>query len=146
MRIARVRADGHDRRVIEFQRLLLHQPHEVLLRVEFSPVDPAGQAVSDRREQAVLAPLEGLGRPLVTGDVRRIPRGHHGCQCVGRREHLDAQCAHDLERAAVDAAHVGDGVARRVLHQHATYAAEHCGQRLDHLLAPTVRLHVDAQS
>ena len=77
MRVAGVRADGHDGRVVELETLIAHQRDQVLLCVELRPLAAQGEVAADRREEAVLGALEGLGCALVAGDVRRIPRGHH---------------------------------------------------------------------
>ena len=58
-----------------------------------------------------------VGGALVAGDIGRIPGGDHRGERVGGGEHLDAERPHQVERAAVDAADVWDGVAWRVLHQ-----------------------------
>ena len=120
----RVRADGHDRRMVEFEPLVEHQLRQVLLRVVLGPRDAHRQATVHRREERVLGALEGLGRALVALQVGGVPGRDDRGQGVGRGRHVHGERSNQVERAAVDATDVRDGVAGRVLHQHPARAVE----------------------
>ena len=94
----------------------------------------------------VLRAVERLRGALVALQVGRVPGGDHRGQGIGRGNDVHTERADQVERARVDAADVRDGVAGRVLHEHAARAAEQGLEVFEHLLAAAVRLDVEAES
>ena len=115
---------GHDARVVGHEAAGLEAGADEGLDLALLDGRARGQPLLDEGEGLVLG-HHGVARGAVVQLLLlRRPAGLEHLDEVGGGDHLGPRGAHHLHRARVDAAHVGDGRARAVLHGHALHGGE----------------------
>ena len=129
VRVAGVRTDGHDGRVVELEAFVAQAAAPgVAGRRTRSTVTPMASRLCIAEKRASLRAIERLGGALVAGTSAASQAATTEASASADESDLHAERADQVERARVDAADVRDGVAGRVLHQHAARAAEQVAQ------------------
>ena len=122
VRVAAVRADADDRRMVRNEMVLLEVVEDAPLHLGFAHRAVAADALGDEGEGDGVGRVGVLRRLQVHGPLLVVPAGLEPLDQVARRHDLDAGGAHQLDGAGVHPRDVGVGVARHVLHRHAAGA------------------------
>ena len=124
MRIAAVRADGADRRMIAHQAMLGEMIEDALLHFRLAhravPADPLG----DEGKGYVERRARVLSRFLMHGPLFVIPARLEHLHEVAGRNHVDTAGTDQLDRAGIDPRNVRVGVAGHIFHGHPACAAD----------------------
>ena len=143
VRVAGVRVDGHDRRVLGLDAPAREVgQHPLLHAVLGQPAVDAGPHVFERRVEGGHEPL---GRGLVVAQVAVRPARDRALDQVGRRDDLDPERSYQLDGAGVGARDDRQHRARRVVHGQAASLAEEARQRGAQLLPGQVGLDADPE-
>ena len=104
MRIGGVGIDAHDGRRVGHQVAVRESPHHELLHVEFVQRPAGPQALAHKLERLGADGVHVLAGLQVRFQHGRRPAGLEDLHQFGRADHLDAQPAHQFDRARVHAA------------------------------------------
>ncbi len=108
MRVAGVLGGGHVRCGVADEPLVDEPLRHQLLDVVLGRRHAVARAFRDRRECAILHPVEPFGSATMTVDRTRAPGGRKALDEIARRDDIDARLPNQLHRAGVDSRDVGN--------------------------------------
>lgn len=124
VRIAGVRADADDRRMVAGHAVFVEMLDDALLHFEFVNGTVAFDALGDEAEGDIVGRAGVHGGLLVHSPLLVVPGGLEELNEIAGRNNFEAEGTDQFDGAAIDAGNIGIGVAWNVLHGDALGAGE----------------------
>ena len=140
VRIAGVLLRRHVRHRVGHQPLVAKPLDHRLLHLYFGQRGAGRHSLTDHLECAILDAIQPLTGREVCGERRLRPDRLETLREISRRDDRRPALPDRFDRPGVDARHVGDGVARRILHRHSLDTLQQVAKPCRQLLSSGVHV------